>query len=213
MGDHLDKRPCAVLLGKSGWRCGHQFFHLYYNVVCGSSFSRSQPDFEGFLRALRFPPSAKLTPPSICKTRLITVQCTEGLSWVNIRIIIIITRLLAEVSYLVVCISWSFHGYHICCLRQPRKYYENTNGEKVRTGYTFIGFALLCFQTVTSCPLRGLFSIGSETKQLSYFPFKFTLFNNHNSNKNNNIFSFTKFSKLYNLTSRNYNPKFKLHAV
>ena len=37
-------------------------FHLYYNVVCGSSFSRSQPDFEGFLRALRFPPSAKLTP-------------------------------------------------------------------------------------------------------------------------------------------------------
>ena len=29
-------------------------FHLYYNVVCGSSFSRSQPDFEGFLRALRF---------------------------------------------------------------------------------------------------------------------------------------------------------------
>ena len=32
------------------------------NVVCGSSFSRSQPDFEGFLRALRFPPSAKSTP-------------------------------------------------------------------------------------------------------------------------------------------------------
>ena len=67
-------------------------FHLYYNVVCGSSFSRSPPDFEGFLRALRFPPSAKLTPSfnSICRTPLITVQCTEGLSWVNIRIIIII---------------------------------------------------------------------------------------------------------------------------
>ena len=32
------------------------------NVVCGLSFSRSQPDFEGFLRALQFPPSAKLTP-------------------------------------------------------------------------------------------------------------------------------------------------------
>ena len=31
------------------------------NVVCGLSFSRSQPDFEGFLRALRFPPSAKST--------------------------------------------------------------------------------------------------------------------------------------------------------
>ena len=28
-------------------------------VVCGLSFSRSQPDFEGFLR---FPPSAKSTP-------------------------------------------------------------------------------------------------------------------------------------------------------
>ena len=93
-----------------------------------------------------------------------------------------------------------FHGCPICCLRQPWKYYENTNGEKVRTllaGYTFIGFALLCFQTVTSCTLRGLFSIGWETKQLTCFPFKFTLFNNHNSNKNNNIFSFTKFSKLY----------------
>ena len=24
MGDHLDKMPCAVLLGKSGWRSGHQ---------------------------------------------------------------------------------------------------------------------------------------------------------------------------------------------
>ena len=36
--------------------------HLYYkNVVCGLSFSQSQtsqPDFEGFLRALRFPPSS-----------------------------------------------------------------------------------------------------------------------------------------------------------
>ena len=40
-------------------------FHIYYNVVCGSSFSRSQPDFEGFLQALRFPPSAKLTPSLI----------------------------------------------------------------------------------------------------------------------------------------------------
>ena len=36
-------------------------FHLYYNVVCGSSFSRSQPAFEGFPRALLFPPSSKLT--------------------------------------------------------------------------------------------------------------------------------------------------------
>ena len=38
--------------------------HLYYNnnVVCGLSFSRSQPDFEGFLGVLRFPPSSKSTP-------------------------------------------------------------------------------------------------------------------------------------------------------
>ena len=40
-------------------------FHLYYNDVCGSSFNRSQSDFEGFLRALRFPPSAKLIPSLI----------------------------------------------------------------------------------------------------------------------------------------------------
>ena len=39
-------------------------FHLYYNVVCGLSLSQSQPDFEGFLRALRLPPSAKLTSSS-----------------------------------------------------------------------------------------------------------------------------------------------------
>ena len=32
------------------------------NVVCGLSFSRSQPDLKGFLRELRFPPSAKSTP-------------------------------------------------------------------------------------------------------------------------------------------------------
>ena len=32
------------------------------NVVCGLIFSRSQPDFEGFFRALRFPPSLKSTP-------------------------------------------------------------------------------------------------------------------------------------------------------
>ena len=34
-------------------------------LYCGLSFSRSQPDFEGFLRALRFPPSSKLTPSLI----------------------------------------------------------------------------------------------------------------------------------------------------
>ena len=108
-----------------------------------------------------------------------------------------ITLVLAEVSYLVVCISRSFHGCRICCLRQPWNYYESTNGKKVRSllaGYTFTGFALSCFQTVTSCRLRGLFPVGWETKQLSCFPFTFALFNNHNNiNKNNNIFSFTKY--------------------
>ena len=124
--------------------------------------------------------------------------------------------MLAEVSYVVVCIFLSFHGCRICCLRQPWKYYENAIGEKVRTllaGYTFIGFALLCFQTVTSRPLRGLyFQLVERPKKLTCLPFKIALFNNHNINsKNNNIFSFTKFSN--NLTSGNYNPKFKFHAV
>ena len=98
-----------------------------------------------------------------------------------------ITQVLAEVSHLVICISWSFQGCYIRCLRQPWKYYENTNGEKMRTLLarytgTSIGFALLFFQTVTSSPLRCLFSIGKETKQLSCFPFKLALFNNHSNN-------------------------------
>ena len=98
-----------------------------------------------------------------------------------------ITQVLAEVSHLVICISWSFQGCYIRCLRQPWKYYENTNGEKMRTLLarytgTSIGFALLCFQIVTSSPLRCLFSIGTETKQLSCFPFKLALFNNHSNN-------------------------------
>ena len=40
-------------------------FHLYYNVVCGLRFSRSNPEYESFLRVLRFPPLAKLTPSLI----------------------------------------------------------------------------------------------------------------------------------------------------
>ena len=47
-------------------------FHLYYK--CGLSFSRSQPDFEGFLRALRFPSSSKSTPSLI---HLAVVLCSE----------------------------------------------------------------------------------------------------------------------------------------
>ena len=43
-------------------------------VVCGLSFSRSQLDFEGFLRALPFPPSSKSTPSLI---HLAVVLCSE----------------------------------------------------------------------------------------------------------------------------------------
>jgi len=90
-----------------------------------------------------------------------------------------LNTLLAEVSYLALCISWSFHGCLICSLRQLWNYYKNTAGKKMRTllaGYTIIGFASLYSPPVTSCPLRGLFSIGWQTKQLSCFPFQFPFF-------------------------------------
>ena len=58
------------------------------NVVCGLSFSRSQPDFEGFLRALRFPPSSKLTPRLFQFERMQDLPenhfRVSGASWVNI---------------------------------------------------------------------------------------------------------------------------------
>ena len=47
-----------------------------------------------------------------------------------------ITQVLAEVSYLVVCI-WSIQGCRICCLGQPWKYYQNTNGEKNSAGRVY----------------------------------------------------------------------------
>ena len=90
-------------------------FHPYHNVVCGLSFSRSQPDFEGFLWALRFPPSSKLTPSlnPICRTLLITVLCTEGLSWINIWIII------TEFNFLnIPKIFIFFYGRHVCLHRR-----------------------------------------------------------------------------------------------
>ena len=64
-------------------------FHLYHkNVVCGLSFSRSQPDFEVFLRALRFPPSSKLTPSLFQFDRMQDLPGNHfrvsGASWVNI---------------------------------------------------------------------------------------------------------------------------------
>ena len=50
--------------------------------------SRSQPDFEGFLRALRFPPSLKLTPSSFQFERMHDLPKNHfrgsGASWVNI---------------------------------------------------------------------------------------------------------------------------------
>ena len=58
------------------------------SVVCGLSFSRSQPDFEGFLRALRFPPSSKLTPSLFQFDRMQDLPenhfRVSGASWVNI---------------------------------------------------------------------------------------------------------------------------------
>ena len=91
MGDHLDKIPCAVLYGKPGWRSGHQSRLpplLQKMFVCGLSFSRSQPDFEGFLRALRFPPSSKLTPSLFQFDRMQDLPenhfRVSGASWVNI---------------------------------------------------------------------------------------------------------------------------------
>ena len=72
-----------------------------------------------------------------------------------------ITQVLAEVSYVLVCIFWSFHGCRTCCLRQPWKYYKNTNGEKVRTlqaGYTFIGFALVFPNSNLTSSQRPIFS-------------------------------------------------------
>ena len=71
------KNEC-ICVGKSGWRSEHQsrLSPLLQNVVCGLSFSRSQPDFEGFLRALRFPPSSKLSlsffKHVICNKQIIT---------------------------------------------------------------------------------------------------------------------------------------------
>ena len=62
MGDHLDR----FVHVENQSRLPH--------VVCGLSFSRSQPDFEGFLRAPRFPPSSKSTP---CLIHLAVVLCSE----------------------------------------------------------------------------------------------------------------------------------------
>jgi len=58
------------------------------NVVCGLSFSLSQPDFEGFLRALWVPPSSKLTPSLFQFDRMHDLPenhfGVSGASWVNI---------------------------------------------------------------------------------------------------------------------------------
>ena len=58
------------------------------NVVCGLSFCGSQPDFEGFLWAVRFPPSSKLTPSLFQFDRMQDLpenhfRVSEA-SWVNI---------------------------------------------------------------------------------------------------------------------------------
>jgi len=78
--------------------------------------------------------------------------------------------------YLVLCISWSFHGCLICCLRAMKMLwkYKRQKDENSAGRVYFHWFCTSVFPT--SCPLRGLFSIGSEIKQLSCFPFKFALF-------------------------------------
>ena len=63
MGDHLGRFPVLV---ENQSRLPH--------VVFGLSFIRSQPDLEGFLRALRFPPSSKSTP---CLIHLAVVLWSE----------------------------------------------------------------------------------------------------------------------------------------
>ena len=59
-------------------------FHIRQNA----SFSRSQPDFKGFLRALRFSPSTKLTPSLFQFDRMKDLPenhfRVSGASWVNI---------------------------------------------------------------------------------------------------------------------------------
>ena len=55
------------------------------NLACGLKFSPSELDFGGFLCDLRSPPLSKPTHSSTCRTPVITVLCTEGLSWINIR--------------------------------------------------------------------------------------------------------------------------------
>ena len=54
-------------------------FHLYCKYYMWIEFfSRSQPDFEGFLRALRFPPSSKSTPSLIHLAVVLCSKVTNG---------------------------------------------------------------------------------------------------------------------------------------
>jgi len=57
----------TISIGKSGWCSGHQsrLPPLLQMLYVDLSFSRSQPDWEAFLPALRVPPSSKLTPSLI----------------------------------------------------------------------------------------------------------------------------------------------------
>ena len=98
-------------------------FHLYYSVVCGLSFSRSQPDFEGFLRALRFPPSSKLTPS--LKSNLQDLVDNNTLYW---RVILDkYSKLLFAVPFLIPWFSLSSRGY------DGKKLSENVECEIMQT--------------------------------------------------------------------------------
>ena len=103
-----------------------------------------------------------------------------------------ITQVLAEVSYLVVCIYWSFHGCCICCLRQPWNYHEICKRRRDENSAGRVYFHRFCISVFPNSNLM------SSQRPIFHHP---------------DIFSFKIFSKPYNPTSQNYNPKFKWHAV
>ena len=84
------QRDRAHNVGLSGWRSGHQsrLPSLLQMLYVDRVFSRSQPDFEGFLRALRCLPSSKLTHSLFQFDHMQDLPenhfRVSGASWVNI---------------------------------------------------------------------------------------------------------------------------------
>ena len=70
-----------IVIWCRGCRCRHPCLSSNTsttNLACGLKFSPSDLDF-------RSPPLSKPTHSSTCRTPVITVLCTEGLTWINIR--------------------------------------------------------------------------------------------------------------------------------